>query len=387
MSSQKYTFAIFGVFFTESAVLGNWIPRIPDLQEKLGLSVGELGVSLFAMPFGTLIGLFVAAKIIEFVGGLRRACQIFVPLWALSFILPAVASTQWAFMVFLFISGLTVGLVEVAMNTEADRIEQLYSKKIMSRCHGFWSLGSMVGALTGGLLGQAGVSVLSHFSVVFVLLAILGVAVASCLPKPVQASAADTADKASAPIVRLPSKAILLLCMLPIGAMVVEGAFIDWSGVFMRTILDASPLLISVTYSFFAIVMAAVRLSGDHIRESFGERFIVQVSGIAATAGIVLFALAPNAIVAFVAAALSGMGVAIVYPLAVTAAARRPGRSSADNVAALTMIAFSAFLFAPPVIGLLSEAFGLRVALLMLAPLAISTFFLSSEIDPVKRTI
>jgi len=82
MSSRKYTYAIFGVFFIESAVLGTWIPRIPDIKEKLGLSDGDLGLSLLAMPLGTLIGLFVAARIIEQLGGLRRACQMFLPLWA-----------------------------------------------------------------------------------------------------------------------------------------------------------------------------------------------------------------------------------------------------------------------------------------------------------------
>jgi len=83
-------------------------------------------------------------------------------------------------------------------------------------------------------------------------------------------------------------------------------------------------------------------------------------------------------------AAISGMGVAIVYPLAVTAAARRPG-SAADNVAAITMISFSAFLLAPPVIGFLSESFGLRIALLILAPVAASTAFLASEVSNEKR--
>ena len=78
------------------------------------------------------------------------------------------------------------------------------------------------------------------------------------------------------------------------------------------------------------------------------------------------------------------MGVAIVYPLAGTAAAGRPGKTAADNVAAVTMISFSAFLVAPPVIGFLSELFGLRIALLTLAPFALSTFFLSAEIKPVQ---
>lgn len=383
MPVKKYTYAIFGVFFTESAVLGNWIPRIPEIQQRLGLSVGELGLCLFAMPLGTLVALFVAAKIIEIVGGLRRACQIFLPLWALSFILPAAAPEVSSFVFFLFISGLTIGLVEVAMNTEADRIELQHSVRIMSRCHGFWSLGSMAGALTGGVVAQVGVSVFNHFFVVFTLLAILGVVVASALPV-VESADDQSAEQQSAPIIRWPSSSIVLLCVLPIGSMVVEGAFIDWSAVFMRTILEASPLLIAVTYSFFAIVMAVVRLSGDSIRGQVSEQRIVQASGIAATAGIALFALAPNVTIAFIGAALSGMGVAIVYPLAITAAARRPGRSSADNVASMTMISFSAFLFAPPLIGLLSEIFGLRITLLLLAPLALSTFFLSSEINPIE---
>ena len=380
MSSRKSTLAIFGVFFLESVVLGNWIPRIPDIKENLGLSDGQLGISLFAMPLGTLIGLLVASKIIEQVGGLRRACQVFLPLWALSFILPPLAPDQSLFMLFLLICGFAVGLVEVAMNTEADRIEQHFSIRIMSRCHGFWSLGSMVGALTGGALAQAGVTLSIHFILLMPLFALLGWFTASQLP----VSAAVEPTDASPPVVRLPSVSILLLCILPIGAMVVEGAFIDWSGVFMRSILEASPLVISITYSFFAIVMAAVRLCGDMINEKFGAKLIVQVSGIAATAGIVLFALAPNVQVAFLAAALSGMGVAIVYPLAVTAAARRPGRSS-DNVAALSMIAFSAFLISPPIIGLLSELFGLRVALLLLAPMALSTVLLASQVEPLAN--
>ncbi len=382
MSSRKFTYAIFGVFFIESGVLGTWIPRIPDLKEKLSLSDGQLGLSLLALPLGTLIGLFVAARIIELLGSLRRACQVFLPLWALSFILPALAPSLWVFMAVLLVCGLTIGLVEVAMNTEADRLEQHFGKKIMSRCHGFWSLGSMVGALAGGVVAQFGVPIEIHFIMVMPLLAIAGFLTSSQLPvlNTVAKQKLQPGEKSA--LFRLPSKAIALLCVMPIGIMLVEGAFIDWSAVFMRSILDASPLLIGITYSFFSIVMAAVRLSGDKIRDLFSEQLIVQVSGIAAAAGIALFSLSPNVVVAFLGAALSGMGVAIVYPLAITAAARRPGKSPADNVAAITMISFSAFLFAPPIIGFLSEMLNLRFALFCLAPCALMTFFLASEINP-----
>jgi predicted MFS family arabinose efflux permease len=374
-SERKSVWAIFIVFFLESAVLGNWIPRIPDLKQQLGLTDGSLGLCLLAIPLGTFIGLIVAGKMIEHTG-LRRACQISLPAWAISFVFPPLAPNPIVFVIFLFIAGVAVGMIEVAMNTEADRIEQHIKKRIMSRCHGFWSLGSMAGALMGGALAQVGLSVAVHFAIVMPILALIGWWTASQLPR----VASVTASHEDAPLFRLPTRAIILLCLLPMGAMVVEGAFIDWSGVFMRSIMDASPLVISITYSFFAIVMATVRLCGDAIGERVAARTIVQCSGVASAVGIAVFALAPNLVVAYIGAAISGIGVAIVYPLAVTAAARRPGRSAADNVAAITMISFTAFMIAPPVIGFLSEAFGLRIALLMLAPVALTTALLSHEV-------
>lgn len=374
--SNKAISAIFGVFFLESAVLGNWIPRIPDMKSALSLSDAGLGVCLLAIPLGTVLGLLVAGRIIERTG-LRKGCQIFLPAWALSFVLPPFAQSQLVFMLFLLITGLAVGLAEVAMNTEADRLEQSLGKRIMSRCHGFWSLGSMAGALMGGAFAHAGIAVTTHFLIVMPLIAVAGYWMASRLPRVEPTT--NESEEQSESLFRLPSRFVLLLCMMPIGVMVVEGTFIDWSAVFVSSILDASPLMISIIYSFFAIVMATVRLCGDAIGDRFAAQLIVRVSGVAATLGIVVFALSPNIFVAMIGAAISGMGVAIVYPLAVTAAARRPG-SSADNVAAITMVSFTAFLIAPPIIGFLSDAFGLRVALLLLAPVAITTVFLSGEV-------
>jgi len=375
--SNKAISAIFGVFFLESAVLGNWIPRIPDMKQSLELSDGQLGFCLLAIPLGTVLGLLVAGRIIEHLG-LRRACQIALPAWAASFVLPPLANTQAEFILFLLISGIAVGLTEVAMNTEADRLEHVLKKRIMSRCHGFWSLGSMAGALTGGGLAHMGMSVTLHFMIVMPIIAILGFWMASRLPN---AEPDDTQqDEQPTTLFRLPSRFILLLCVMPMGIMVVEGAFIDWSAVFVESILDASPLLISVIYSFFAIVMAVVRLCGDAIGDRYPSKLIVQVSGVAAAVGIALFALSSNQVMAMFGAALSGMGVAIVYPLAVTAAARRPG-SASDNVAAITMVSFTAFLLAPPIIGFMSDVFGLRVALLILAPVALTTALLAPQVD------
>ena len=436
-SGREAVLAVFGVFFVESVVLGNWIPRIPEVKAALGLSDSMLGLCLLAMPLGSFLGLALAGRLIERLG-LRDGCRFALPLWALLFMLPAFSRTPWALAATLLVAGLSIALVEVAMNTKADRIEAGVGRRIMSRCHGFWSLGSMTGAGLGAGLAHAGVPLALHFALVMPPLALLGWVIASRLPPDevpvparregaaegvvegaeggaedgaeggegsVEGGAAEGADRGDAasgagrvgeagiagamdgeaPLFRLPSRAILLLCAMPLGSSVVEGAFIDWSAVFMRSVLDAPPLVIGVAYAFFSSVMAVTRLSGDAIADRVGDLAVVRCSGLAATLGIALFALAPSVPLAFLGAALAGAGVAIVYPLAVTAAARRPGRSPADNVAALTMVSFSAFLLAPPLIGFLSDALGLRAALALLAPVAFTTVLLAGELTPEGR--
>lgn len=265
------------------------------------------------------------------------------------------------------------------MNTKADMIEANVGFRIMSRCHGFWSLGSMFGALVGSVLAQWGWSLLAHLGTVLPLVAIAGYLCATALPEDVGGEV-EHQQQVKRPLLQLPSRAILLLCLMPVGIMLVEGTFIDWSALFMREVLYASPIVIGITYAFFSVVMASTRLMGDTIADRYGDKRVVQCSGIAAFTGLLIFAAAPDVLIAMLGAAIAGAGVAIVYPVAMSAVARRPG-NVADNVAALSLVSFVAFLLAPPCIGFISDQIGLRWALFLLLPLVASTPFLASEVE------
>ena len=378
-TSKRAAWAIFFVFFSESLVLGNWIPRIPDIKDQVGLTEFTLGVCLLAIPAGTICAFLVAGRLIGHTG-LRNSCRIWLPLWALLFTLPGlVTNVYWLFAI-LCLAGFAIGVCEVAMNSKADMIELQFSKRIMSRCHGFWSLGSMVGALVGGALAQWGWSVAQHYLLVMPLIALFAWLVCTALPADINAEeeCTDQADKSSHTF-RLPSAAMAMLCLMPVGIMMIEGAYIDWSALFMREQLNASPIIIGITYAFFSLVMAAVRLSGDTLAERFGVAHLIKVSTVSASIGIALFAMAPNIPVAFIGAALSGFGVALVYPMAITASARRPGNVT-DNVASMSLFAFAAFLLAPPMIGFLSELASLRWALISLLPFALLSVYLAPEV-------
>ena len=60
--------------------------------------------------------------------------------------------------------------------------------------------------------------------------------------------------------------------------------------------------------------------------------------------------------------ALLGIGSSALFPLAISAAAQRTDRPAAINVAALSQISFVAFLLGPPLLGFVSEHWGIRSA-------------------------
>ena len=66
----------------------------------------------------------------------------------------------------------------------------------------------------------------------------------------------------------MPPRALVLLCLVPIGALLIEGAMLEWSALLMREDKGASPFLTGVTFAAFALGMAAARLSRRRARRA-----------------------------------------------------------------------------------------------------------------------
>ena len=74
----------------------------------------------------------------------------------LSFIGPALAPNALALGLALFLCGLTIATIEVSMNAKASQTERVLGRRIMTRCHAFWSFGTVLGALIAGAFAQRG---------------------------------------------------------------------------------------------------------------------------------------------------------------------------------------------------------------------------------------
>jgi fucose permease len=163
-----------------------------------------------------------------------------------------------------------------------------------------------------------------------------------------------------------PSGALLPLATVVFCAVAVEGAMFDWSGVYLRRTLEASEGIAAAGPTFFAAAMAIGRLVGDHITARLSAATVARGSAVVAFIGLSGVVLAPRPEVVFGALVLVGLGLAVLVPLAFSAAGRNPSMPTGAAIAAVATVGYSAFLFAPPAIGLIAEQFTLRGSFVML---------------------
>ena len=280
----------------------------------------------------------------------------------------------------LFLLGTGIAGAEVTMNTTADAVENRLGKRIMSSCHGLWSVGSIGGALVGGGVLMMALPVGQGLLLSAPVIAVLTFIASGALDQ-------RRSDAESGPAIALPSKSLLILCLLPFCASLLEGSMADWAAVYLRTEYASAPFLTAAGFGAFAAVMAATRLSGDWLIGRLGPTRIAIGCGLSGVIGLCLLGLAASIELALLGFGFMGLAASLIFPMSVTAAARNPGRTPAHNIASLSLICFSGYVIGPPVVGALANAAGLRVALLCLLPLAIGIIILAGRAKPSPANI
>ena len=188
--------------------------------------------------------------------GTRTTCVWGGSGFLIAFILPGLAWNAATLALALFLCGLTIATIEVAMNAKASQTERALGRRIMTRCHAFWSFGTVTGGLIGGLFSQGEVSFLVQQLILQPIFAAATIVFAlRLIPDDPEPEAAPERG------FFVPPLALVLLCLVPIGALLIEGAMLEWSALLMREDKGASPFLTGVTFAAFAIGMAAARLA------------------------------------------------------------------------------------------------------------------------------
>ena len=353
---QKPQRRIYAIFFLFAFGLGSMLSRLADIQENLQIEEGLLGVALMCSSFGLLTFLTVGAPLVDRLGNKRTFILANSAMIAL-YVLVAGLNIYSLMIATIFLAGMAVGAMEISINVEADRLEASTGRRIMSRCHGFWSFGFFAAALLGGIMRQFDVVPLVHMLIVLPI--VIGGTLFVTLGREMAPEKPDE-DKDHGVKFARPTPYILTLCAVSVGALIAEGAGIDWSVIYMRDTFEIAEFVESSSLIAFTLVMAITRFYADPVIERFGAVIMARGSLLVTMLGVTLVGIAPNFGLAILGFMLLGAGSSIIYPLAVSAAARQKDRASSINVASLAQTAFLVFFIGPALLGFVAESFGIR---------------------------
>ncbi len=365
-------------YFGMGLCFSSWASRIPTIKADLQLSDGELGTILLALPIGQLTMMFFSGKLVTRFGS-DRILPFSALLYAFSLTTIGLAQNAWQLALALVAFGIFGNLTNISINTQGIYTEGLFRRAIMSSFHGMWSLAGFTGAVVGlGMLALK-ITTFMHFVIVaVVVLALVGINFKYLI------KAKETVRPEKKKSFRRPDKSLILLGVIGFCTMASEGIMFDWSGVYFKDIVKAPGSLIVIGYTSFMIMMASGRFFGDRLINKFGRKTVMQISGVMISFGLYMAVLFPYIIPCTIAFMIVGLGVSTVIPTLYSIAGKHPTIPTGEALTAVSSVSFLGFLMGPPVIGHISELFGLRYSFAFIGMFGILIAFLVNKVKAIE---
>ncbi len=357
------------VFFAlDGFVFAGWVVRIPAIKEQTNASASALGLALLGVSAGAVITMTLTGRLCRRYGN-HQVTVVCAVLLSLSVALPPLTHSVLALGLVLLLFGAAYGGINVAFNSAAVELVAALRRPIMPSFHAAFSLGGMIGAGLGGLL--AGVlSPTRHL----LLLTFVGLLVTALAGPTLLRHEPPTPPERERPAQDAPrrldgrTRGLVIVFGVIAGCTAYgEGALADWGALHLEQDLDASPGAAAVGYSCFALAMTVGRLTGTTLLERLGRTRTVVAGGTTAAAGMLLGSLAPSLWAALLGYAITGLGLANLFPVAVERAGALAGPS---GVATASTLGYGGMLLGPPAIGFMADWFTLPTALTSVAVLA-----------------
>ena len=356
--------ATLAAFVSHGLLFASWTAHIPQVKHHLGLTDGTLGLALLGAPVGSVLAMFVAARLLPRFGS-KRLVQASLLGYCIAGPLVGLAGSLPALFAALFAWGAFQGTLDVSMNTQAVTVERAARRPLMSGFHASWSIGAFAGAGIGVLGVAAGLSLTPQLILLAIpVLVITGGLTTRMLPDPAgPAAPPDGRDQPRRVTARL-SRPVLILGAIAFASMLCEGASADWSSVYLRGSVHVTAGEAGLGYTTFALAMVLVRLSGNRLLAQVPARQkLLPALAVVATIGFTAGLLGGRAATVIAGFGCLGIGLALVVPTVNSAAGRLAGLSPGAAIAMVSAWGWAGFVFGPPIIGQLASATSLTAAL------------------------
>ena len=169
---------------------------------------------------------------------------------------------------------------------------------------------------------------------------------------------------------RYPLVPILLCGAVVLSAFMTEAATEAWSALHIERTLGGRAAEGALGPFMLGLTMAVGRFSGQAVAERLREVQVVVIAGALAATGALVAAWAPSPVVAYLGFGMFGLGVSVIGPMGLALVGKMvPAHFRTEAISRAAVIGFSGFFFAPVLMGLVSQGFGLRWAFTVMAAL------------------
>ncbi len=358
---DKTKHATMAVYFIGGFGAASWAPLVPILKVRLAIGEDVLGMLLLCIGIGSLLTMPLSgAAAMRF--GCRRVLAFAGAAYALLLLALANLPSFTLAVPALLIFGAIMGCIDVVVNIEAVILEKAAGRRLMSSMHALWSVGGFAGAGLFGLwTGTFGLTpVISTFIATAIMVALTAIFWRNLLPY---------GGSSGGSLIAIPHGIVTFIGIIALVSFLVEGAIMDWSGVFLTTTRDLPMSLAGSGFTIFSLAMLLMRLVGDKIIERLGQRRVIIGGTTLALIGFMLIIFAEDMMPLYVGFFLIGVGMANVVPVFFSMLGRQNVMPVSMAVPAVSTLGYLGILMGPATIGFIAHATSLYISFMMLSAL------------------
>ncbi len=339
-------FAIVGIYW------GMFAAHVPVLKAQVGVDDALFGLLLLGTGVGLTSAMWLAPRFDRLMG--RASLQAASFLFIASFMLPALASGAVTFAISLVLVGAASGVLDVVMNARVSELEATHKHPMMNANHGMFSAGYALAALASGFTREGGLTPV----VVFGGAMVIGAALALFARQDGVKFAPETGGGQGSALIP-----VLLCGGVVLIAFMSEATVEIWSALHIERTLAGGAAQGATGPAVLGLTMAVGRFGGQIITEKLGQITLIFWATLLSVLGALIAAVAPVPALAYLGFGVLGLGISVIGPVGIAMVGQmvRP-ELRVQAISQVTVIGFAGFFVAPVLMGVLSQAFGLRVA-------------------------
>lgn len=374
------------LFFFFAVQIMSWVPRFPEVKANLGLSNGEFGTYLSLGSIGSVIAMLSSGHLVHKFGAKK---VLLISSLSMCLAASTIVHLQSA-LIFIFVNmlnGASISAFNTALNAQAFHAQDRAGELILSRQHGYWTIGAVTTAIISGFMVEF-VGIALHINVLSLVLFFIILSIIKKLgPELIKPGPENDSDFGFKDLFTSFRIDYLVSTALVCGIMV-EFATADWSAIYAKETIGVRGSLATIPYILTFTAMIVGRLGQSRITPYVSLEKQIKFGSVIGGVGFIGFILASALLVdhsktaayicTLIGFAIGGFFSAILSPTLFTAANKRSSQPSAVVVGQMGVVNAILVLIVKTIIAWTAQLTG-SIAIAMIIPglMLISVAFMS----------